>query len=102
MYVRLSYLLETRVPAWPGKPQLQLEPLMQLSKGDAANTSMLHLHNHIGTHYDAPNHYLKDGLSSGVLLPLNKEDPVRPARSPRLCIWRKPILRSTMTRKTSP
>ena len=75
MYVRLSYLLDTRVPAWPGKPQLQLEPLMQLSKGDAANTSMLHLHNHIGTHYDAPNHYLKDGLSSGVLLPLNKEDP---------------------------
>lgn len=67
MYVRLSYLLETRVPAWPGTPQLQLEPLMQLSKGDAANTSMLHLHNHIGTHYDAPNHYLKDGLSISEL-----------------------------------
>ena len=67
MYVRLSYPLEAYVPAWPGTPQLQLEPLMQLSAGDVANTFLLHLHNHIGTHYDAPNHYIKDGLSISEL-----------------------------------
>ena len=67
MYVRLSYPLEAYVPAWLGTPQLQLEPLMQLSAGDVANTFLLHLHNHIGTHYNAPNHYVKDGLSISEL-----------------------------------
>lgn len=67
MYIRLSYPLESEVPAWPGTPQLQVEPLMQLSAGDVANTFLLHLHNHIGTHYDAPNHYVKEGMSISEL-----------------------------------
>ena len=56
MYHLLSYPIEAHMPAWPDSPQLQLEKKLQIAKGDVANTSIISLYNHVGTHYDAPNH----------------------------------------------
>ena len=61
MYHLLSYPIEAHMPAWPDSPQLQLEKKLQIAKGDVANTSIISLYNHVGTHYDAPNHYLASG-----------------------------------------
>ena len=67
MYKLLSYPLGAYTPAWPGTPQVKLEKLLQIAKGDVAHTTILHIHNHIGTHFDAPNHYLADGTPIGSL-----------------------------------
>lgn len=61
MYHLLSYPIEAHMPAWPDSPQLQMEKKLQIAKGDVANTSIISLYNHVGTHYDAPNHYLASG-----------------------------------------
>ena len=61
MYHLLSYPIEAHMPAWPDSPQPQLEKKLQIAKGDVANTSIISLYNHVGTHYDAPNHYLASG-----------------------------------------
>jgi len=58
MYRLLSYPITSHMPAWPDSPQLELEKKLQIENGDVANTFMIHFYNHIGTHYDAPNHYV--------------------------------------------
>jgi kynurenine formamidase len=60
-YLLLSYPITDRVPAWPESPQLRLEKCSRIDRGDAANTYMISLYNHTGTHYDAPNHFLPEG-----------------------------------------
>ena len=50
MYHLLSYPIEAHMPAWPDSPQLQLEKKLQIAKGDVANTSIISLYNHVGTH----------------------------------------------------
>lgn len=67
MYQLLSYPIGSCVPAWPGSPQLSIEKKLQIANGDAANTAVFSMYNHTGTHFDAPNHYLPNGLPIGAL-----------------------------------
>jgi kynurenine formamidase len=67
MFKLLSYPINERVPAWPGSPQLRIEKCSQISEGKPANTAMISLYNHIGTHYDAPNHFIPEGLKISEL-----------------------------------
>jgi kynurenine formamidase len=62
MYKIISYQITDYVPAWPGSPQTAIKKHNEIAKGDAANTSVISIYNHIGTHYDAPNHFIADGL----------------------------------------
>lgn len=55
------------MPAWPDSPQLSVERKLQIANGDVANTVVFRMYNHVGTHYDAPNHYLADGLPIAAL-----------------------------------
>jgi kynurenine formamidase len=71
MYLLLSYPITDKVPAWPESPQLRLEKRSRIDRGDAANTYLISLFNHIGTHYDAPNHYIPEGPQIAGL-PLNR------------------------------
>ncbi|AEF84959.1 cyclase family protein [Treponema primitia ZAS-2] len=61
MFKLLSYTLSGDSPGWPGNPALALEEFSSLAKGNAANTCMVHFHNHSGTHIDGPNHYISGG-----------------------------------------
>jgi kynurenine formamidase len=69
LYKLLSYILTGSTPAWPGNPPLSIDPYSGISRGDTANTSMVHFHNHCGTHFDAPNHYIADGPKINELPP---------------------------------
>lgn len=60
-YVRLSHPLRVGDPGWPGNPTLSLRPFSQISAGHVANTYVMELFNHFGTHVDAPNHFNPDG-----------------------------------------
>jgi arylformamidase len=61
--VRLSHILSSSTPAYPGTPGLVLGRLRSIREGEASNSSFLALGNHLGTHADAPLHF-DDGGSA--------------------------------------
>ena len=42
---------------------MRIEPITRIAAGHTANTSRLILPNHLGTHVDAPRHYMERGIS---------------------------------------
>lgn len=58
------------MPIYPGDPDIQIQDWKALSKGDAANVSLLHFGAHTGTHVDAPAHFI-EGARQVESLPLD-------------------------------
>lgn len=48
------------MPVWPGDPQVVLEQVASIDAGAHANVSHLKAGVHVGTHVDAPHHFLND------------------------------------------
>jgi arylformamidase len=44
---------------WPGDPAVEIEPRVQIAKGDPANVSELRIGTHTGTHVDPPVHFIE-------------------------------------------
>lgn len=59
----LNHPLTEETPQYGTNPTVQAESISSISSGATSNTHMLHLHNHSGTHVDAPRHFRKDGLT---------------------------------------
>ena len=59
----ISYPIAKESPGWPGNPTYQAEQVTDIQKGDSANTFMIHLFNHFGTHMDAPLHFNPKGTA---------------------------------------
>jgi arylformamidase len=59
----VSVPISESTPIYPGDPQVKIEQWSALTRGDAANVSMLHLGAHTGTHVDAPAHFIEGGRS---------------------------------------
>ncbi|HEY6073962.1 MAG TPA: cyclase family protein [Anaerolineales bacterium] len=57
----ISLPLSPTLPVWPGDPPLDLHRIESMDEGAHANVSMLSSGVHIGTHVDAPHHFLNDG-----------------------------------------
>ncbi len=49
------------MPVWPGDPEVRLEALSSVERGDAFTLSRITLGTHTGTHLDAPRHVLANG-----------------------------------------
>jgi arylformamidase len=60
-YQILSYALDEDTPAYGSTPKPIINPYSQISKGDSSNSYILYIHNHTGTHVDAPRHVIPDG-----------------------------------------
>ena len=60
-WVYLSHILDEDTPAYGNGPGLTREQVRSLDRGESCNASMLHLSNHLGSHVDAPNHFIKGG-----------------------------------------
>lgn len=60
-YTSLSYPLDVNDPGFPGEPTLTLQTCTSTDKGDVYNSSIIHLFNHFGTHFDAPRHFNPNG-----------------------------------------
>lgn len=56
----VSVPISAATPTYPGDPGIEFEQWNALSKGDAANVTMLHFGAHTGTHVDAPAHFIAD------------------------------------------
>lgn len=61
MYQLLSYTIKPQEPTWPGSPTVEVTKNSSIADGDTANTCMIHLFNHYGTHFDAPLHFCENG-----------------------------------------
>lgn len=59
----ISHTLRPGMAAWPGDAGLHVEQKARLADGDIANVGVLSMSGHIGTHMDAPHHYLEGGSS---------------------------------------
>ena len=66
----VSVGISPELPVWPGDPQIVLERVSKIEEGANANVSRLVCSVHIGTHIDAPIHFLEDGTGIDSL-PLN-------------------------------
>lgn len=68
MFRLLSYPLSASAPVWPGNPPAaRCEPFESIAGGDMANTTVLHLFSHSGTHLDAPKHFNDEGPAAAEL-----------------------------------
>lgn len=57
----VSIPLKPGVTVWPGDPEYRFEAMRRIAEGASANTSLLTLPTHTGTHCDAPWHFEDDG-----------------------------------------
>src|SRR5574339_44435 len=57
----ISLTISPDLPTWPGDPKLELEQIESMDKGAHANVTRLSAAVHLGTHVDAPHHFLNDG-----------------------------------------
>ena len=59
----ISLTISPTLPTWPGDPKLELEKFESMDNGAHNNVSRISSSVHIGTHVDAPYHFLNDGAA---------------------------------------
>jgi arylformamidase len=57
----ISLTISEDLPIWPGDPRIELKKISQIKDGEMANMTHLSACVHIGTHVDAPDHFLGNG-----------------------------------------
>jgi arylformamidase len=57
----ISVTISPHLPTWPGDPRLELEKFESMDKGAHNNVTRISSSLHLGTHVDAPYHFLNDG-----------------------------------------
>lgn len=66
----ISLPLSPHLPTWPGDPPLVIERFAQMEAGAPANVSRISASLHVGTHVDAPFHFLGGQTPTVDQLPL--------------------------------
>lgn len=66
----VSVPLAHGLPAYPGNPEFEFQPIKRIADGGSSNVSRLVMGTHTGTHIDAPKHFLDEGIGVDEL-PLN-------------------------------
>lgn len=61
--IDISVGVSPDLPVWPGDPPIEIQRLSAIEAGDEANVSYLSAGVHIGTHVDAPRHFVDDGAT---------------------------------------
>lgn len=61
--IDISVPLHKGMHLWPGSRSFDVEQVMSLDQGDEANVSALACDVHMGTHIDAPLHFINEGKS---------------------------------------
>ena len=58
----LSHPISTETPSYGNRDEVILEPKSSIANGDTSNTTDIRFtNNHIGTHFDVPNHFYEKG-----------------------------------------
>ncbi len=67
--IDITVPLHAGTPTWPGSAGVELTRTLRLEEGDFSNASRLGCDVHVGTHVDAPRHFIESG-STVEQLPL--------------------------------
>jgi len=67
----ISLTITPDLPTWPGDPKLVLERFSKMEEGASCNVTQISACVHIGTHVDAPYHYLGGQAKTIDQIPLN-------------------------------
>ncbi|WP_319508437.1 cyclase family protein [uncultured Methanolobus sp.] len=62
-YLLLSHAINEDTPLYGDTPGPLIVPHSRISNGASSNTSIISIHNHTGTHIDAPKHFIDRGRS---------------------------------------
>ncbi len=57
----ISLTITEDLPVWPGDPRIELKKISLIDEGEIANVTHISACVHIGTHVDAPGHFLGAG-----------------------------------------
>lgn len=60
-WLRLSHILSRKTPAYGNGPGFTIESVRSMCRGDTCNSVHLSFSNHLGSHVDAPRHFIKEG-----------------------------------------
>ena len=63
----ISVPVFTGMVVYPGDAGAEVNPVREISRGDAANLSELRLGSHTGTHVDAPRHFVEAGATIDMM-----------------------------------
>jgi arylformamidase len=63
----VSVSLAAGIPAYPGNPEFELQPIKRIATGGSSNVSKLVMGTHTGTHVDAPKHFFDEGAGVEAL-----------------------------------
>ena len=61
MRIPISYPIRSDAPGWPGNEIFEIEHVRSMAKGDVNNSCIFRMHEHYGTHMDAPFHFNNNG-----------------------------------------
>ncbi|MDX1600675.1 MAG: cyclase family protein [Anaerolineales bacterium] len=61
--IDISVGISPDLPVWPGDPEIVLDRTSSIASGDPANVSRLASGVHVGTHVDAPLHFVEGGAA---------------------------------------
>ena len=72
-FLDVSVPLAPGIPAYPGNPEFELQPIKRIADGGSSNVSRVVMGTHTGTHVDAPRHFFDgaagiDGLALDLLI----------------------------------
>jgi arylformamidase len=62
-WIDISVTIKPGMAHWPDNPEIRVDRMMDIEKGDVCNVSVLSMGSHTGTHMDAPLHFLRNGRS---------------------------------------
>lgn len=68
----ISLSISPEMPVWPGDPKVKVERIQKIEDGSDANVTYMSMTAHIGTHVDAPYHFLGGDAQTIDQLPLNQ------------------------------
>lgn len=61
--IDISVPLSSRMPVWPGDPAVDIRGLKVIEQGDDCTVTLMSGTVHIGTHIDAPAHFIRGGAT---------------------------------------
>ena len=67
----ISLMISPNMPTWPGDPKIIIDRFSKIEAGADANVTQISMCAHVGTHVDAPFHFLGGDSLTVERLPLN-------------------------------
>jgi arylformamidase len=62
-WIDISVTIKPGMVHWPDNPEIKVDKMLDMERGDVCNVSVLSLGSHTGTHMDAPLHFIRNGKS---------------------------------------